>query len=83
MTSRFTTDLPTGRPPAPPKPPHAVKRGTLAAERLESYRKLERELEYVAGKQDESLRIARTNRWKAIAKQHRQREKARAKYGRM
>jgi ribosome biogenesis GTPase len=61
----------------------AVKRGTLAAERLESYRKLERELAYIAEKQDESLRIARTNRWKAITRQNRQREKARAKYGRL
>ena len=56
--------------------------GTLAEERLVSYRKLHRELEYVAGKQDESLRIAGKNRWKAIAKQHRQWEKVRAKCGR-
>jgi ribosome biogenesis GTPase len=58
----------------------ALKRSTLAAQRLESYRKLERELQYVAAKQGESLRIARSNRWKAIAKQHRQRERARTKY---
>ena len=56
--------------------------GGWPEERVGSYRKLERELEYIAGKQDESLRIAGKNRWKAIAKQHRQREKARAKYGR-
>jgi ribosome biogenesis GTPase len=60
----------------------AMESGTLAEERVGSYRKLERELDYIAEKQDESLRIARANRWKAIAKQHRQREKARAKYGR-
>jgi ribosome biogenesis GTPase len=60
----------------------AMESGTLAHERLASYRKLHRELEYVAGKQDESLRIAGKNRWKAIARQHRQREKARAKFGR-
>jgi ribosome biogenesis GTPase / thiamine phosphate phosphatase len=61
----------------------AMQSGTLAEERVRSYRKLERELEYVAGKQDESLRIAGKNRWKAIAKQHRQREKVRARYGRL
>jgi len=61
----------------------AMESGTLAAERVGSYRKLERELKYVAGKLDESLRIAGKNRWKAIARQHRQREKVRAKYGRL
>ena len=61
----------------------AMASGTLAHERLASYRKLERELEYIAGKQDESLRIAGKNRWKTLAKQHRQREKVRAKYGRL
>jgi len=61
----------------------AMERGTLAEARVGSYRKLERELEYVAGKQDESLRIAGKNRWKTLAKQHRQREKVRAKYGRL
>ena len=60
-----------------------MERGALAEERVGSYRKLERELEYIAGKQDESLRIAGKNRWKAIARQHRQREKVRAKYGRL
>lgn len=61
----------------------AMASGRLAEERVGSYRKLERELEYIAGKQDESLRLAGKNRWKAIARQHRQREKARAKYGRL
>jgi ribosome biogenesis GTPase len=60
-----------------------MERGTLAEERVRSYRKLERELDYIAGKQDESLRIAGKNRWKAIAKQHRQREKSRGKYRRL
>ena len=60
----------------------AMESGALAEDRFEGYRKLERELEYIAGKQDESIRIAGKNRWKAIAKQNRQREKGRAKYGR-
>jgi len=61
----------------------AMESGTLAEARVGSYRKLHRELEYVAGKQDESVRIAGKNRWKTLAKQHRQREKVRAKYGRL
>jgi len=61
----------------------AMESGRLAEERVGSYRKLGRELDFIAGKQDESLRIVGKNRWKAIAKQHRQREKVRAKYGRL
>jgi ribosome biogenesis GTPase len=61
----------------------ATESGSLAEDRVRSYRKLERELEFIAGKQDESVRIAGKNRWKAIAKQNRQREKARVKYGRL
>jgi ribosome biogenesis GTPase len=51
----------------------AVDDGTLALDRLRSWRKFQRELEAVAARTDRRLRIARKKRWKAIAAHARQR----------
>jgi ribosome biogenesis GTPase len=51
----------------------AVDDGTLALDRLRSWRKLQRELEAIAARTDHRLRIARKKRWKAIAAHTRQR----------
>ncbi len=44
----------------------SVARGTLAAGRLESWRKLQRELRWLAGKQDVRLRLEETARWRML-----------------
>jgi ribosome biogenesis GTPase len=44
----------------------AQARGELPAERLESWRKLQRELRWLAGKQDVRIRIEEEARWRAI-----------------
>jgi len=44
----------------------AVDDGTLAADRLAAYNKLQRELAYLARKQDRALAAAESRRWKAI-----------------
>jgi ribosome biogenesis GTPase / thiamine phosphate phosphatase len=46
----------------------AAADGTLAADRLENFRKLTRELRYLAIKQDEGAERAQKQRWKAIHK---------------
>jgi ribosome biogenesis GTPase len=51
----------------------AVDDGTLALDRLRSWRKLQRELESIAARTDHRLRIARKKRWKEIAAHARQR----------
>ena len=51
----------------------AVDHGTLALDRLRSWRKLQRELEAIAARTDHRLRVARKKRWKAITAQARQR----------
>jgi ribosome biogenesis GTPase len=51
----------------------AVDDGTLALDRLRSWRKFQRELEAIAARTDRRLRIARKKRWKAIAAHARQR----------
>ena len=53
----------------------AVDDGTLALERLRSWRKLQRELESIAARSDRRLHIARKRRWKQIAQVARQRPK--------
>jgi ribosome biogenesis GTPase len=53
----------------------AVDDGTLALDRLRSWRKLQRELEAIAARTDRRLRIARKKRWKQIAQVARQRPK--------
>jgi ribosome biogenesis GTPase / thiamine phosphate phosphatase len=50
----------------------AVDDGTLALDRLRSWRKFQRELEAIAARTDHRLRIARKKRWKEIAAHARQ-----------
>jgi ribosome biogenesis GTPase len=45
----------------------AVDDGTLALDRLRSWRKLQRELEGIAARTDHRLRAARKKRWKELA----------------
>lgn len=45
----------------------AVDSGTLALDRLRSWRKLQRELESIAARTDHRLRAARKKRWKELA----------------
>jgi ribosome biogenesis GTPase len=49
----------------------AVAAGTLEARRLESYRKLQRELMFIARKNDARLRAEQSRKWRAISKQQR------------
>ena len=51
----------------------AVDDGTLALDRLRSWRKLQRELEAIAARTDHRLRVARKKRWKQITAHARQR----------
>ena len=51
----------------------AVDGGTLALDRLRSWRKLQRELEAIAARTDHRLRLARKKRWKEISAHPRQR----------
>lgn len=46
----------------------AAESGALAPERLESWRKLQRELRWLEGKQDVRVRIEEQARWKAISR---------------
>jgi ribosome biogenesis GTPase / thiamine phosphate phosphatase len=46
----------------------AIAGGALDAERLEGYRKLQRELDHLALRQDHQLRQAQAKKWKAIHK---------------
>jgi ribosome biogenesis GTPase / thiamine phosphate phosphatase len=54
----------------------ALSDGTLDEERYRSYLKLKRELRYLAGKQDQRVRIAEREKWKQIARQNRARTKS-------
>lgn len=56
--------------------PGCAVRGGIEPERLESWRKLQRELAWLARKQDVRLRIQEEGRWKAITKEQRRRKKA-------
>ena len=53
----------------------ALREGTLEGDRFTSYRKLERELRFLAGQQDQRLRLAERAKWKQITKANRVREK--------
>ncbi|MDX6409717.1 MAG: ribosome biosis GTPase / thiamine phosphate phosphatase [Gaiellaceae bacterium] len=53
----------------------AIDDGTLELDRLRSWRKLQRELEAVAARTDNRLRIARKKRWKKIASVARQKSR--------
>lgn len=55
----------------------AVADGTLAGERLDSHRKLQRELAHLARKQDVRLRQADQRRWKHVERQMRARYRER------
>jgi ribosome biogenesis GTPase len=57
----------------------ALADGSLDEERYRSYLKLKRELRYLAGKQDQRVRIAERGKWKQIARQQRARTKANKK----
>lgn len=46
----------------------AVEEGRLAPERLENFRKLQREMHYLALRQDHSAHLAEKKRWKSINK---------------
>lgn len=46
----------------------SVEQGRLSAERLENFRKLQRELRYLERRQDISARLAEKKRWKSIHK---------------
>ncbi|MEU5883007.1 ribosome small subunit-dependent GTPase A [Spirillospora sp. NPDC047279] len=54
----------------------AIEDGTLPQRRLDSYRKLVRENEWAASRNDARLRAERENKWKAITKWQRQHYKA-------
>ncbi len=49
----------------------AIERGALATERFESWRKLQRELRWLAGKQDVRIRIEKAAKWRAISRSRR------------
>lgn len=55
----------------------AIDGGTLESGRLASYRKLQREQTFIAGKKDERLRAEEEKKWKQIAKDTRARLKSR------
>ena len=55
----------------------AIDGGALDRRRLESYRKLQREQTFIAGKKDDRLRAEEQKKWKQIAKANRARSKAR------
>ena len=57
----------------------AIDDGRLDEGRFRSYRKLEREQDYIARKQDKSLEIAEKKRWKRIHMQNRERMKLRGR----
>jgi len=53
----------------------ALESGELSEERYRSYRKLERELRYLALRKDQSARVIEKNRWRGIAREIRRIEK--------
>ena len=53
--------------------------GALAAGRLESWRKLQRELAWLATKQDVRLRMEEEGRWRAVARSQRRQKKSRGR----
>ena len=51
----------------------AIEGGDLPEERFASYRKLEREIDFMARRRDKALELAERKRWKQIHKQNRER----------
>jgi len=60
----------------------AIEVGALDAERLENLRKLERELEFQARKQDAGLQSAEEKKWKKVHQEQKRNYQQRAKFGR-
>ncbi len=57
----------------------AVENGTFAPERLASWRKLQRELKWIDGKQNQLAKIQETQRWKSLHKSMKSHPKLRAR----
>jgi len=57
----------------------ALESGELDAGRFESWRKLQRELRWLAGKQDRRIRLEDAARWKAVGKAMKSHPKLRAR----
>ncbi len=57
----------------------AIEGGDLPEERFASYRKLEREIDFMARRQDRALELADRKRWKQIQKQNRERMRLRGR----
>lgn len=55
----------------------AIESGMIDLARLQSYRKLQREQTFIAGKKDDRLRVEGQKKWKQIARANRARQKAR------
>ena len=53
--------------------------GTLESERLASWRKLQRELRWLAGKQDQRIRLEQAAKWKALSRSIKSHPKLRAR----
>jgi ribosome biogenesis GTPase / thiamine phosphate phosphatase len=49
----------------------AIEEGTLAIDRMQSYRKLQKELQYIARKENQRLQQLEKEKWKKITKSHR------------
>jgi ribosome biogenesis GTPase / thiamine phosphate phosphatase len=49
----------------------AIEEGTLAIDRIQSYRKLQKELQYIARKENQRLQQLEKEKWKKITKSHR------------
>ena len=60
----------------------AIENGTLDVERLENLRKLERELDFLARKQDAGLQSAEEKKWKKVHQEQKRNYQHRAKFGR-
>ncbi|OZM58440.1 ribosome small subunit-dependent GTPase A [Lottiidibacillus patelloidae] len=50
---------------------NAIDEGTLSADRLQSYRKLQREIHYIARKENQRLQLLEKEKWKKITKSNR------------
>jgi len=57
----------------------AIEGGDLPEERFASYRKLEREIDFVARRRDKALELAERKRWNQIHKQNRERMRFRGR----
>lgn len=57
----------------------ALENGALSEERFQSYLKLQREIAFEKGKQDQKAKIEAKNKWKQIRKNQRENYKFRGK----